>query len=324
MMICFQQPFRRDRFSGIGAHSVEEFERAHSVVRQFSPYSKTFELCFEELRQCFSSSTRELYKHNVDGFEAQAWSYLRGVVSVEIRVYVVAITQIVGMQQTKAVVPLAAAQNQRILPRVYVALSFRRLCRCNFQNCNIEDDVEAEEAQRLEFFDDFSTEYRRQAEFVGIPKEGVEKEVFYLKEQFQEALDAQKAQAIGIIHRFEEMRSLFPSVEEDGFLSLSVEDRQRFLWIRPQLEALFRSSDRRLLSAECWKSLVYMLSVMPANRSFMQASLDWLKGQTAFSDLPSLIRAVGYASHIPLGSEQQLDRFLRQGEYRCGLGWLVH
>jgi hypothetical protein len=314
MMICFQQPFSRDRFPGIEVRSVDEFERAHSVVRQFSPYSKTFELCCAELHQCFSSSTRELYKHNVEYFEEQARSYLGSVVSIETRVYVVAIAQIIATKERGLGSHSAALQNQQVLSPICFSLSFRRLSKCTFSNCCTEEDVESDVAERLDFFDDFSREYRLRADSNGTPKEKAEKDVQYFKELLRETLDAQKAQAIGIIHRFEEMRSLFPSVEKEDFLSLSVEDRQRFLWVRPQLEALFRSSDRRLLSAECWKGLVYMLSVMPANGSFMQASLDWLKGQTVFSDLPSLIRAVGYASHIPLGSVQQLDRSLRQGE----------
>jgi hypothetical protein len=230
----------------------------------------------------------------------------RQATSIERRVQTMASVNIPAPQTTTISSPTTT---KRLPPSSScLALCCWRLSRCYFRNACTAQNVESEIADKFDFLGDFSSAYQKQALSADIPGIIAETQMKNLHDRVVRALEGQKTEALHVIRSFHELRSLFPSVDETEFSCVPLEVRQRFLWIRPLLE----SSDHRLLSSECWTSLVYMLGVMPPSGRFVREAFNWLKNQAAFPDLPSLIRAVGYASQIPLCSWSLFETYLRE------------
>jgi hypothetical protein len=216
----------------------------------------------------------------------------------------------VGESQGGFAVPVT---EQPIEFSAYKPLCLWRLCRCHFGECRTVSDIEKYLQEKQGFLDEFCAEYCQRAKATGYLDADVFPFVDETEDRVLESFGAQKQRAIGIVRGFEGMRPLFPSVRDDQFSSLSVNEMYRFVLARPYFEALSPESEGRLLTAENWDGLVYMLNALPPSLVVFESAFSWLQQQIDFCDLPSLIRALGYVSHLPECTTQEMMGLLCQG-----------
>lgn len=171
------------------------------------------------------------------------------------------------------------------------------------------------------FLDEFCAVYFQQALAAGLPETAVFTEVDEIEDDVLKLLEAQKQRAVETINAFNDMRLLFSYIGEDRLSQLTVNEQLRFVWARPYLESLPPESASRILSAEHWDALVYMLNALPPNLVVFKSAFSWLQRQVDFCDLSSLMRALGYVTHLPECTTQEMMRLMYQGSIPLRPWW---
>ena len=212
---------------------------------------------------------------------------------------------------------VASAPKTETTPPLFAVLDFFspttrwlwlvRLGRCSFSTACTEQDAERLIDSKKDFFSDFVSVFRTKALANNIPESSISKQIEWFQARVFAALHRQKEQAVQIVHSFAEFCSSFPSSFDSVFSQICVEDQACILAVRRSLEAF------TTCGLECWKSLAYLIRTVPRIPNLLQTSLGWLTQHLQHPSFPDLIRAVGYATHIPPCSKQQLSSLLQGG-----------